>query len=335
MRHSTIIGTGSYVPSNEVPNDVLRERFKTIAPTFVDKLEARANIKTRWYADEGQSTSDLVIPAAEQALKNAGITAEDLDLIIVGTDSPDHITPATSVIVQRKLGAMNAGTFDVGCACASFPTGLSAAAGIIATNPSITNVLVVGAYMMRKLADPQDPMIFFYGDGAGAAVLQASDEPGFLGATYKADGNMADAWKIQAGGTVEPVNHDAIDQGRIHVRLLDKYPSSINEEGWPALVHDLAKNLNFSIQDIDMTIFTQVRRNTIENVMNTLEIPMEKTHMIMDKWGYTGSACIPMALHDAVESGKLNLGDLLVMVGSGVGFNQAAVAIRVTEALLS
>jgi len=170
-RYATIVATGRYVPEIEVTNDMLRERFKHI-PDFVDKMEASSGIKTRWHAPETWATSDVALPAAKLALERAGKKPEEVDLIILGTDSPDYITPATSVVLQYKLGAKNAGTFDVGCACASFPTGLSAAAGIIAANPGIKTVLVIGVYLMHKLTSAADPMIFFYGDGAGAAVLE-------------------------------------------------------------------------------------------------------------------------------------------------------------------
>src|SRR5208282_3691151 len=119
---------------------------------------------------------------------------EDVDLIILGTDSPDYITPATSVVLQHKLGAVNAGTFDVGCACASFPTALASAAGWIATNASIRTVLVVGVYLMHRLASPDDPAIFFYGDGAGAVVLRAAERPGFIGAAAQAGGEYHKHW---------------------------------------------------------------------------------------------------------------------------------------------
>src|SRR5208282_2205938 len=133
-RYATIAATGRYVPEIEVTNDMLRERFKSTIPDFVDKMEASSGIKRRWHAPENWATSDVALPAAQVALERAGKKPDEVDLIILGTDSPDYITPATSVVLQYKLGAKNAGTFDVGCACASFPTGLSAAAGIIAAN---------------------------------------------------------------------------------------------------------------------------------------------------------------------------------------------------------
>jgi 3-oxoacyl-[acyl-carrier-protein] synthase-3 len=328
MRYAKITATGAYLPEREITNDELRKRFDATVPEFVDKMEESSGIRSRWYAPEEWATSDLALRAARQALERAGKAPTDVDLIILGTDSPDYVTPATSVVLQHKLGATNAGTFDVGCACASFPTGLSAGAGLIASNPALKCVLVVGVYMMHKLADPNDPMVFFYGDGAGAAILEPSDEPGFTGASFQADGAYARNWGIYAGGTAEPASDDALHAGRTKVKMVDRYPPEINNEGWPRLVRRLAKDNGFEVADIDFVIFTQVRRPTIELVMEDLGLPMEKTHTIMEEWGYTGSACIPMALDDAVQKGKIRRGDLVVMVGSGVGYNQAAAAVR-------
>ena len=328
MAYANIIATGSYLPEIEVTNDMLRARFNGNAPEFVDKMEASSGIRSRWYAPEQWSASDLALRAAQQAMTRAGRNPQDLDLIILGTDSPDYITPATSVVLQGKLGAKNAGTFDVGCACASFPTAISNAAGLMATNPSLKTVLVVGVYQMHKLAQEDDPMIFFYGDGAGAAILERGDEPGFLAAAFQADGSYAKNWLIPAGGTVEPATEDAARDGRTMVQMVERYPPEINNEGWPRLVRRVAENGGFAVSDIDFVVFTQVRKPTIELVMNDLELPMSKTHTIMEQWGYTGSACIPMAFDDALQQKKIKPGDLVVLVGSGVGYNQAAAAFR-------
>ncbi len=328
-RYARIVSTGRFVPPIEVTNDSLKPRWPLL-PDFVDKMEASSAIRTRFYAPEEWATSDVALPAAQQALERAGLTPLDLDLIILGTDSPDYVTPATSVVLQGKLGAKNAGTFDVGCACASFPTGIAAASGLIATNPALKNVLVVGVYLMHKLADPNDPMVFFYGDGAGAAVLQGGDEPGFLNAAMQAGGEYAKCWGIFAGGTAEPATVENVAAGKTTVRMVERYPPEINHEGWPRLVRRLAREGGFALSDVDQVIFTQVRKPSIELVMNDLGLPVEKAHTIMEKWGYTGSACIPMALDDALEQGKVKKGDLVVMIGSGVGYNQAGVAIRMT-----
>jgi 3-oxoacyl-[acyl-carrier-protein] synthase III len=328
LRYARIRSTGRHLPPIEVSNDALRERFRASFPDFVDKMEVSTGIRKRWHAPEDQAASDLALPAARQALERAELRPEDLDLIVLGTDSPDYTTPATSTVLQHKLGARNAGTFDVGCACASFPTGLAAAAGIMATSPAIRHVLVVGVYLMHKLARPTDPFLFFYGDGAGAAVLGPAEAPGFLGATFHADGAYAGHWGIYAGGTAEPATEEAVRAGRTTVQMRERYPPEINHEGWPRLVRRLAKEQGFAVSDIDFVIFTQVRQPSIELVMGDLGLPMERTHTVMAEWGYTGSACIPMALDDAFQKKRIATGALLVLVGSGVGYNQAAVALR-------
>ncbi len=323
-----LVATARYLPEIEVSNDQLRARFDARYPEFVDKMEVASGIRTRWVAPDGWATSDVALPAARLALERAGRRPDEVDLVIVGTDSPDYITPATSVVLQHKLGATRAGTFDVGCACASFPTGVAAAAGIMATNRAIRTVLVVGVYRMSRLADPEDPMIFFYGDGAGAAVFEAGDEPGFLGAAFQADGSYHAYWGIYSGGTFEPATEESVHAGRTRVRMLQRYPPEINHEGWPRLVRQLAADVGFAVSDIDFIIFTQVRKPSIELVMGELGLPMTRTHTVMERFGYTGSACIPMALDDALAQGRIRPGSLVVLVGSGVGYNQAAVALR-------
>ncbi|MBS0308222.1 MAG: ketoacyl-ACP synthase III [Proteobacteria bacterium] len=328
-RIANIISTAHYLPTRKVTNAELNERFTALGnPDVIGKFAASTGIEQRFYAPDDWATSDLALPAAQEALKRAGRKPEDVDLIILGTDSPDYITPATSVVVQHKLGAKNAGTFDVGCACASFPTALTIASGIVATNPGIKTVLVIGVYMMHRLADPTDAAIFFYGDGAGAAVIEAGDKPGFIGAAMQADGSYAESWGIYSGGTAEPASETSVKEGRTQVRLTKRYPPEINDTGWPKLFHRLAKENHFTADEVDQVIFTQVRKPTIELAAQNCGVPIEKCHMIMDKWGYTGSACIPMALDDAISLGKIKPGNLVVMIGSGVGYNQAACAFR-------
>jgi len=333
-RFASISATGRYLPEREISNDALKERFPDSAE-FISKMGVSTGIQRRWWAPEDWTTSDLALPACRQALERAGKKPEEIDLIILGTDSPDFITPATSVVLQHKLGASKAGTFDVGCACASFPTGLNIASGIIAVNPHIEVVLVVGVYLMHKLAAADDPMVFFYGDGAGAAVLEASEEPGFVTSAFRADGSYAEKWAILAGGTAEPATVAAVEAGRTTVKMYDRYPPEINAEGWPAIVRSLASTGGFGLDEIDLAIFTQVRKPTIIEVMEKLGLPMTKTHMVMEEWGYTGSACVPMAFDDAMEKGLASSGDLVVFVGSGVGYNQAGAAFRLTSRISS
>lgn len=326
-RFARLVGTGRYLPERRVTNDDLRAVLEAGNPEFVSKMEASSGIRQRFWARDDEATSDLALAAARDALAAAGKRPEEVDLIVLGTDSPDYITPATSVVLQHKLGAKNAGTFDVGCACASFPTGLAAAAGLIATNGSLRTALVVGAYLMHRLAAPDEPTQFFYGDGAGAAVLVAGDHPGFLQAAFQADGSYARNWGILAGGTVEPASHAAIEAGRTTVRMAQRYPAEVNHEGWPRLARRLAAEAGFGLDEVALWIFTQVRKPSIDLVMDSLGQPRERAHTVMEEWGYTGSACIPMALDDALDRGKAKAGDLVVLLGSGVGYNQAAAAL--------
>jgi 3-oxoacyl-[acyl-carrier-protein] synthase III len=322
-RYATIISSGCYLPPIERTNASMREKFGEV----IDKFGNSSGIQTRWYAPDDWCTSDLAVEAAKRALEDAGLQADDLDMILLGTDSPDYITPATSVVVQHKIGAKNAGTFDIGCACASFPTGLNTAAGLIQSNQHIKYVMVIGAYNMHKLSDwKNDLMSFFYGDGAGAAILAVSEKPGFVSSTFFADGSYHKHWGIYSGGTYEPATAESIQAGRTQVHLLTPFPAEVNNEGWPARMRELARNGNFDLQDVDMALYTQVRLNSIRLVQDALGLPMEKAHWIMDKWGYTGSACIPMAFDDARKAGKIKSGDLVTFVGSGVGYNQAGSA---------
>lgn len=322
-RYASIISSGAYLPEIERTNASMKERFGEV----IDKFEASSGITTRFYAPDSWATSDLAVEAGKQALQRAGIKPEDLDLVILGTDSPDYITPATSVVVQHKLGAKNAGTFDVGCACASFPTGLNLAAGLISSNPNLKYVMVIGSYMMHKLADwENDVMSFFYGDGAGAAILTSSDKPGFVSSTFYADGSYHKHWGIYSGGTFEPATEESVKAGRTRVKLVTPFPPEVNHEGWPARMRELAKNGNFDLKDADLVIYTQVRLNSIKLVQETLGLPFEQAHYVMDRFGYTGSACLPMAFNDAWEKGRVHSGDLVLFVGSGVGYNQAGSA---------
>jgi 3-oxoacyl-[acyl-carrier-protein] synthase-3 len=181
---------------------------------------------------------------------------------------------------------------------------------------------------MHKLTTPADPMVFFYGDGAGAAVLEPAASPGFVTSTFRADGSYHDYWGIYSGGTFEPASEDSVKAGRTACTIKNRYPPELNEETWPIIVQRLAKDGGFNLRDVDCFIFTQVRKPTIARVMERLGAPAERAHTIMEQYGYTGSACVGMALDHAIEQGKVKSGSLVVLVGSGVGYNQAGCAFR-------
>lgn len=326
-RYAKIAGSGAYIPTEEHHNDEFRKKF---GAEVINKSEEATGILTRFRAPADWAASDMAVEACKAALADAKLKPEDIDLIVLGTDTPDYITPATSVVVQHKLGAKNAGTFDVGCACASFPTGLAIASGMMSNQPNIRRALVIGVYMMHRLADLEnDPMSFYYGDGAGAVVLEVSDKPGFISSAIQADGSYYECWGIFSSGTKEPPSEESHKAGRTKVKFVTPFPSTINREGWPKRVREVAKNGNFEVADIDHVVFTQVRSKTITQVMEDLGLPENKAIKIMHEVGYMGSACIPVAFDMARKRGLIKEGNLVVFMGSGVGYNQCAVAMRV------
>ena len=323
-----IIGTGIYVPEKIVTNDDLSRILGEDINDFVTQV---LGIHERHVCASNESTADLATHASRQALEAARIDASELDLIILATDTPEQLSPATSVVVQHRLGAVNAGTFDVNCACAGFVTALDTASKFIIADSSYRNVLVVGAYAITKYLDWHDKKTAtIFADGAGALVLQANhDRPGFLAGKLYADGSFHDHMGIYAGGTHLPITSEVIDEGVwTKVRFAKKYPAEVNTEGWPAIVRQVLDKAQLKLGDVKLFLFTQVNLKTIKEVMEKLELPMDRTHTIMQKWGYTGSACIPMVLHDAVSAGKLARGDNVIMCASGGGLNMACVAFK-------
>jgi 3-oxoacyl-[acyl-carrier-protein] synthase-3 len=328
LSFARIIGTGIYVPEKIVTNDDLSRILGEDINEFVTQV---LGIHERHVCADDESTADLATNAARQALENAGIDARELDLIVLATDTPEQLSPATSVVVQHRLGAVNAGTFDVNCACAGFVTALDTASKFIIADPGYRNVLVIGAYAISKYLDLHDKKTAtIFADGAGALVLQAMDDsPGYLAGRLQADGSFHDHMGIYAGGTHLPVTQEVLDEGLwTKVRFAKKYPAEVNTEGWPAIIKEVLDKSKLAVSDVKLFLFTQVNLSTIKEVMAKLELPIERTHTIMQKWGYTGSACIPMVLHDALQAGKLNRGDNVIMCASGGGLNMACVAFR-------
>lgn len=328
MRYARIVGTGSYVPEKVLTNDDLSRMLGEDINEFVSQ---NLGINERHICAEDESTADLATRAARKALEAAGVKAEELDLIVLATDTPEYLSPATSVVVQYRLGARKAGTFDLNCACAGFVTALDTASKYIIADDSYQNILVIGAYAMSKYVDWTDKKTCtIFADGAGALVLQASSEgPGFLASKLVAEGSFHDHMGIYAGGTRMPITEEVLREGVwAKLRFAKKYPAEVNNEGWPAIVRDVLAKSGLTLSDVPLFLFTQVNLSTIKEVISRLELPMSRTHTVMGKWGYTGSACIPMVLDDAVRAGKLKRGDNLVMCASGGGLNMACVAFR-------
>jgi 3-oxoacyl-[acyl-carrier-protein] synthase-3 len=318
-----------YAPEKVVRNEEFNEMYGKDVGTF---LREKRNILERRYMSAEQATSDLVVPAAGQALQNAGITAEQVDLIIVSTDTPDYLSPSTAAVVQHKLRAKNSGAFDINSACAGFVTALDMAGKYIAADSQYRNVLVAGAYGMTKYLNFDDYKIAtLFADGAGAVVLQAREgnqDEGLLASTLYADGQYHDYMGVYAGGTRTPVTHEVLEQKRQLLDFAKKIPIETNGIHWPRLTRILLERLRKRENDIDHFFLTQINIQSIHEALDNLGLPRSKSHNIMDRYGYTGSACIPMALHDAVTQRKLKKGDLVFMLGSGGGLSMAAAALR-------
>lgn len=331
MRNAKIIGTGVYVPEKILTNDDLSRMLGESINEFV---EHKVGIVERRIAAETESAADLATEAARNALANANLKADEIDLIILATDTPEYLSPATSVVVQKRIGATAAGTFDVNCACAGFVTALDVAFKYIIADASYVNVLVVGCYAMSKFLDWKDKKTAtLFADGAGAVLLRATendaDESGFLASKLVADGSYAEFMGIFAGGTKQPIDEKVLAENKWNkLRFASKYPPEVNIEGWQKIVRAVTAKADISVDDVNLFLWTQVNLSTIKIVMELMELPFEKTHTIMRKWGYTGSACIPMVLHDAIENGKLKRGDVVALCASGGGLNMAAMVLR-------
>lgn len=321
-RFATIAGTGSYVPEKVLTNADLSNMLGEDIDQFVSQV---VGIKERHFCAEHENSADLAFEAGKRALAAAQINATDLDLIIVATDTPAYLSPATSVVVQKRLGATRAGTFDVNCACAGFVTALDVATKYIVADMAYKYILVIGTYAMSKFIDWNDKKTAtIFADGSGAILLKASERPGNLAAKLYADGQYANYMGIMAGGSAMPITESVLKEGLYNkVRFLQRYPPEVNIEGWPAMIRDVLQQARLDIADIAHFFFTQVNLSTIKAVMDKLEMPMSKAPLIMDKWGYTGAACIPMALDDSVKKGLLQNGDRLLMCASGGGLNMA------------
>jgi 3-oxoacyl-[acyl-carrier-protein] synthase III len=329
MRNAKIIGTGVSVPDKILTNADLS---RMLGEDISDFVENNLGIRERRVLAENESAADIAVRAAENALFNAGISAVDLDLIILASDTPEYLSPGTSVVVQHRLGAKNAGTFDTNCACAGFVTAFDTAFKYISADRQYKNILVIGVYAMTKFLDwTEKKTATIFADGAGAIVLQAIEtgESGLLTSKLEAMGEYHDFLGIFAGGSKQPVTADVLENGYFNkVRFAKRTPPEINFEGWQRIVKELLARENLSLDEVDLFLWTQVNLSTIREVMAALGQSMEKTHTIMQKWGYTGSACIPMAMHDALEAGKLNRGDIVVLCASGGGINMAAMIFR-------
>jgi len=335
MPSASIIGTGLYAPEKVVPNEYFNELYGEDVDGF---LRERRNIKERRYAADDQATSDLAAEAARQAITNAGIEPADLDLIVVSTDTPDYLSPSTAAVLQGKIGATQAATFDLNTACAGFVTALDTARKFIEADPSYEHVLVVGAYLMSRFIDyDQKNVASLFADGSGAAVLRATDTPdrGILSSKLKSEGQYAEYMGVYEGGAAAPISPNVSGDGAAErtqkLSFRKKFPDGFNPDHWTRLARELCDALQVTPQDVDRYFFTQINIENIRETLRRLDLPEDRAHNVMDRFGYTGNACIAMALADADAKDLLSDGDLVFLIASGGGAAIAGMALRWTS----
>lgn len=327
-RNAVILATGAYAPENIVPNTYFNELLGEDVDSW---LREKVQIFERRWASEDESTVDLVLKASRQVLERAGVRASALDLIIIATDTPEFISPSTASKVQYLLGAEKAGTFDLNSACAGFVTALDVASKYIRSDEQYNKVLVVGAYVMSKYLDKMDKKTAnLFADGAGAVLLGAEENSrrGFLTSQLKTQGQYHDWMGIYAGGTSEPVTTEVVEEKGHKLKFVKRFPSELNPEIWSEMILELCRRIGVEVQEVDHFFITQININAIWATLDMLGLPHEKAHTIMHYYGYTGSACIPMALDEARQLGKVKEGDLVFFIGSGGGLSFASAAFR-------
>ncbi len=325
QRTARIIGTGLYAPKKAVPNSYFNTYYGEDVDTF---LRTQRNIFTRHFASDDEPPSFMAVEAARKALAQAGIGPEELDLIIVSTDTPDYQSPATAAIVQHRLRApTSVGTFDLNTACAGFVTALDVAHKYLVAEPRYRYVLVVGVYAMSRFLDfRQRNVATLFGDGAGAAILMAAETPGIITSRLQTEGQYYDYMGVYIGAAA-PCSLERVQQGDHLLQFRKKFPKTFNPDHWTVLVEELCQASGWSPSEVDHYFFTQINVLSIYETLDRLGLPHDRAHYIMDRYGYTGNACIAMALADAVQQGRLKPGNRLLLVASGGGAALAGMSV--------
>ncbi|WP_378955461.1 beta-ketoacyl-ACP synthase III [Pelosinus sp. sgz500959] len=320
-----IIGIGSYVPDKIITNKDLEKIVETSDEWIVD----RTGIKERRVVEPNITTSDLAAYAAEKALCDAGVTADDIDLIIVATATPDMLFPSTACLVQDKIKASKAAAFDLSAGCSGFAYGLVVGSQFIQTG-LYKKVLVIGAETLSKILDWTDRnTCVLFGDGAGAVVLgEVPAGYGILGVDLGADGSGGELLKIPAGGSRQPATVESVTARQHFLQMSgsDVFKFAIKVMGEAAI--KALDNAGLSNEDIDCLIPHQANNRIIQSAAKRLKVPMEKVVVNVDKYGNTSAASIPLAMDEAIKNDKLQNGDIVVLVGFGAGLTWASCVMK-------
>ena len=327
MIYSRIVGTGSFLPARVMDNNEFAQRLETSDAW----IRERTGIARRHIAAEGQTSSDLALEASRAALKTANVRAEEIDLIVVATSTPDYVFPSTACQLQAKLGIKGCAAFDIQAVCTGFIYALAQGYAQIASGMADT-VLVVGAEVFSRLLDWSDrSTCILFGDGAGAVVLSASDEPGgALGVEMTTEPQGAYMIWLPAGGSKAPPSADTISRGEHYVRMEGNQTYRFATKTMATTALESIRRSGLAPEDIDLFIPHQANIRIIEAVAKGLDLPMDKMFVNLDKYGNTSAASVPIALAEAVNEGHVKVGDNVVIVAFGAGFTSGAVTINWT-----
>jgi len=321
LSYSRITGTGSYLPEKILTNFDLEKMVDTTDQWIVE----RTGIKERHIVAENETTADMATNAARKAMEAAGITTADIDLIIVATTTADRIFPSTACLVQDRLGIHGCAAFDVQAVCTGFVYALSIADKFIKTGAARC-ALVVGAESFSRIMDWTDrSTCVLFGDGAGAAILQFSDEPGILSSHLHADGKYKDL--LTANGGVSE-NRSALTDNNLHVQMKgnEVFKMAVNTLG--AIVDETLTHNNLKKEDIDWLVPHQANIRIINATAKKLKMPMERVVTTVDKHGNTSAASIPLALDVAVRDGRIKQNEIVLMEAFGGGFTWGSVLVK-------
>lgn len=324
IRTVKILGTGAYVPEKIVTNEDLERSLDTNSEWIFKNL----GINERRVADSSQCTSDLATLAGNMAIKNAGLTKDDIDLIIVATATPDRLAPSTAAIVQDKLEAYNAVAFDISAVCSGFLFAMSVATQYIASGV-YNNVLVIGADTFSKIIDWNRRDAVFFGDGAGAAVLtSASDNEGFLAYRLYTNGRGKYEFTIPAGGSEFPANNDTIANNLHYFQMNGKAVYETAIKVLPIAINQVLEDTNLTINDIDLLIPHQPSIKILQKTAEILGLPFEKVMTNMDKYANTSGGTIPIILHETLQSGRIKKNSNILFAAVGSGWTYGAAIIK-------
>jgi 3-oxoacyl-[acyl-carrier-protein] synthase-3 len=325
-RPTTIRSLATYVPPRVLTNADLEK----LVDTTDEWILQRTGIRERHIVDQGVATSDLGREAAVKALANAGLTPDDVGVIIVGTVTPDMMFPSTACLIQHKIGAHRAWGFDLSAACSAFTYALTTASQLVATGAH-EHALVVGADVMSSIIDYRDrSTCVLFGDGAGAVVVSAADtaDGAILDFEHEVDGGGGAALCMPAGGSLRPASHETVDQRMHYVKQDGQTVFRFAVRKTEEIARRLLERNGLTPQDLDLFVSHQANRRIIQSASEKLGLDPEKVIINIERFGNTTAATIPLALNDAVCSGRLRKGQLVLLASVGAGFTVGAVLVR-------